>query len=407
MKVVDIAEFYSAAGGGVRTYVEAKLAAAARQGHEMVVIAPGREHRTEHRPGGGRIEWVPAWPQPADRNYRLFFDFKHVHALLDAERPDVVEASSPWTSTVILAAWQGRAARVLVYHSDPVSTYIQRWFEGLLSTRTVDRLCHAYWMHLRAVERRFDGVVVAGETMRARLVERGLVSPTVVPFGVDTSAFSPRLRDPALRAELLARCGLAPEAPLLLGVGRLVPEKRWDAAMRAAHAAGAGMVLVGAGFGEAKLRRLADRLGGITLTGPIADRALLARIYASADALIHGCETETFGLAAAEAMASGLPLVVPAGGGAMELAHPDFAELWRPGDWRDGAAAVRRLLARPRAPMAQAAVEAAARLGTPDEHFRRLFALYAELAARRRSAGEVAIAPEVPPLLGEGAPHPA
>jgi alpha-1,6-mannosyltransferase len=106
-------------------------------------------------------------------------------------------------------------------------------------------------------------------------------------------------------------------------------------------------------------------------------------------------------------MASGLPLVVPAGGGTMELAHPDFAELWRAGDWRDGADAVRRVLARPRAPMAQAAVEAAARLGTPDEHFRRLFALYAELAARRRSAGEIGIAPEAPPLLGEGAPHPA
>ncbi len=407
MKIVDLAEFYSAAGGGVRTYVEAKLAAAARLGHQLVVIAPGRERRSETRPGGGRVEWVPAWPQPADRNYRLFFDFQHVHALLDAERPDVVEASSPWTAAVILAAWRGRAARVLVYHSDPVSTYIQRWFEGLLAPRTVDRICHIYWLHLRAIERRFDAVVVAGETMRTRLRERGLVAPTVVPFGVDTAAFSPRLRDPALRAELLARCGLGPQAALLLAVGRLVPEKRWEAVMRAAHAAGAGLVLVGAGFSEARLRRLAHQLGGITLTGPIADRAMLARIYASADALIHGCETETFGLAAAEAMASGLPLVVPAGGGAMELAHPDYAELWRPGDWRDGARAVRRLLERPREPMAAAALSAAARLGTPEEHFRRLFALYAGLSARRRSAGEIGITAGPPPLLDEGAPHPA
>src|SRR5262245_8268794 len=41
VKIVDVNEFYAEQGGGVRRYVDAKLAAGARLGHEVVVIAPG------------------------------------------------------------------------------------------------------------------------------------------------------------------------------------------------------------------------------------------------------------------------------------------------------------------------------------------------------------------------------
>src|SRR6185312_8904173 len=41
MRIADVCAFYTPAGGGVRTYVEAKLKAAPRFGHEMIVIAPG------------------------------------------------------------------------------------------------------------------------------------------------------------------------------------------------------------------------------------------------------------------------------------------------------------------------------------------------------------------------------
>ena len=41
MKIVDVAEFYAELGSGVRTYINQKLEAGARAGHEVVVIAPG------------------------------------------------------------------------------------------------------------------------------------------------------------------------------------------------------------------------------------------------------------------------------------------------------------------------------------------------------------------------------
>jgi len=43
MRIVDVCAFYTPAGGGVRTYVERKLKAAPAAGHEMIILAPGRD----------------------------------------------------------------------------------------------------------------------------------------------------------------------------------------------------------------------------------------------------------------------------------------------------------------------------------------------------------------------------
>jgi hypothetical protein len=44
--------------------------------------------------------------------------------------------------------------------------------------------------------------------------------------------------------------------------------------------------------------------GAAGVVQPVCDRAALARILASVDALVHGCEAETFCMTAAEARAS-------------------------------------------------------------------------------------------------------
>ena len=52
MKIVDVCEFYSPTGGGVRRYINQKLALAHKFGHELTVIAPGAETRMEQAHGG-------------------------------------------------------------------------------------------------------------------------------------------------------------------------------------------------------------------------------------------------------------------------------------------------------------------------------------------------------------------
>ena len=44
MRIVDVNEYYSPTGGGVRTYLDRKMGILAELGHELIVIAPGREN---------------------------------------------------------------------------------------------------------------------------------------------------------------------------------------------------------------------------------------------------------------------------------------------------------------------------------------------------------------------------
>ncbi|WP_447513532.1 glycosyltransferase, partial [Clostridioides difficile] len=80
---------------------------------------------------------------------------------------------------------------------------------------------------------------------------------------------------------------------------------------------------------------LIARAGGsphIRIPGPLADRGALARLMASGDALVHGCEAETFCMVAAEARASGLPVIVPDRGGAADHADRAPSLRYRAGD---------------------------------------------------------------------------
>ena len=49
MRIVDVSAFYSPVGGGVQTYVEAKLRAGPRLGHETIVVVPGELDLVERR----------------------------------------------------------------------------------------------------------------------------------------------------------------------------------------------------------------------------------------------------------------------------------------------------------------------------------------------------------------------
>ncbi len=388
MKLVDVAEFYTLTGGGVRTYIDQKMAIGASLGHDVVVIAPGSEYRVEQRPGG-RVIWVPAQTLIADKNYRLFWNFSQIHAIIDAEQPDVVEASSPWTAAWIVAAWQGDAAKAHFLHSDPVAAYPYRWFAGLLEEGTIDRIFFWFWAQLRALDRRFDRMIVSGTWLQQRMMRYGIRRPAVAPLGVDVSAFDPALRDLALRRDMLARCGMPEDAMLFIGMGRHHPEKRWPSIMRATVPHGLarpiGLFLIGDGVARNDVERAAAKHTHVHVAGRIDERGLIARMLASADGLIHGSGSETFGLAVAEALASGLPLVVPDTGGCVELGRPEYAEFYRSGDRKGARAAVIRFQARDWAAMSAAAAAAGAKIGTAREHFVRLFQIYADLARDHRA----------------------
>ena len=389
MKIADISAFYSEQGGGVRTYVQQKLKASARLGHTTVIIAPGRESREEPYPGG-KIIWVKAPVLPVDKRYHMFLSSTEVTRILDREQPDVVEGSTPWYAGWMAGRWRGSAVKSLVMHADPVAVYAHTLLGARLGIPRVDRLFGWFWRYLRRLAAPFDCTVVAGEWLARRFTGFGLKNVVTVPFGIDRTFFHDGLRDPALRARMLAACGLPETATLLLAIGRHHPEKRLPVLISAVGKVNAarpervGLYLVGDGLSRAQIDHAAAQVPHVYVAGQVSDRAEVTRMMASADALIHGSGCETFGLAVAEALCCGAPIIVPDTGGAFDFAHPDYAEVYALGDANSAARAIERFLARDRDICARAASAGAAeRIGTADAHFDRLFALYESLVRQR------------------------
>ncbi len=336
MKIVDVCAFYSPKGGGVKTYMEQKLLIGPELGHEIVVLAPGDKHAVIERGPKARIITLPAPRFPLDRKYWYFDDEAALHAALDAEAPDMVEVSSPWRSPSMVARWSGKAPRSLVMHADPLSAYAYRWLEPLLSRDTIDRRFERFWDHLRQLGTEFDRVVCANHQLRERLAEGGVPNTVTHPMGIEADLFSPIRRDLALRKSLLTLCELPEDAKLLIGVGRLAPEKRWplivDAATAAGHQRPMGLIILGEGGQRAKIVRQIRGNPHIRILEPVRDRERFATILASADALVHGCEAETFCMAAAEARACGVPVIVPDQGGAADHAAQGGGRTYKAGN---------------------------------------------------------------------------
>ena len=382
MRIVDVCAFYAPEGGGVRTYIDRKLKMASAAGHEMVVLAPGARSEVVVREANAIVATISAPPLVFDRRYRYFDDERTLHRALDEWRPDIVEVSSPWSSASMVARWQGSACRSLVMHADPLSAYAYRWFRRFASISTIDRGFDHYWRHLRRLDSVYDVVVTASADLSRRLKAGGLRKVVTNPMGVEPGIFSRRHRNENLRRRLLAQCGLGPGGLLLVGVGRLAPEKRWGMVIDAVTAANAsrpiGLLLIGEGRSRARLEKRVACSPRIKLCGQVSDRRALAKIMASADAFVHGCEAETFCMAAAEAKASGLPLIVPDAGGASDHVRWPGDQRYRAGD---GVSLLHAILSTSRIIPSSCPPQRSI-----DGHFEELFNGYEGLLSRQRLA---------------------
>ncbi|MFC0529697.1 glycosyltransferase [Phytohabitans kaempferiae] len=163
------------------------------------------------------------------------------------------------------------------------------------------------------VLRACDRIMVATPTELAaveRIVGAGRVS--LLGRGIDRVRFRP---DPAARADLVARHGLPPGEMLVLFAGRVDASKRVmvvaEAVLRLRES-GRPARLVVAGTG-ADCGRVPALLGnGVTMLGRLPQPEL-ARVYPACDVLAFPSRSETIGNVVAEAMACGLPVVLPAG----------------------------------------------------------------------------------------------
>lgn len=167
-----------------------------------------------------------------------------------------------------------------------------------------------------------------------------------------------------------------PNRPALVA-GRLVPEKGVEVAIEACRRTGMPLVIAGEGPERARLEpRCAS--SDVTFTGRLAGPELRRLRRTAAVALMPSLSAETFGLAAAEAMADGVPAAASAIGALPELV---------PGEWlapRGDAAALAAVIDRIRTdPSAgRRALEQAHRLISPQVVAPELARVYKEATVR-------------------------
>jgi len=196
----------------------------------------------------------------------------------------------------------------------------------------------ALWQR-RLVEQA-DAFIVPSEFARARLRELGAPLPWE-----RVHVLAPPLRAAAPDAaapDAAAPGGSAPggSAGYALVVARLAAEKGVDVAIDACSIAGIELVVAGEGPEEGALR---DRARGarVRFVGRVGEGELAQLRAGAAIALAPSRSAETFGLAAAEAMAAGVPVVASAVGALPELVAPEG--LVPPGDAPALAGAIERL----------------------------------------------------------------
>lgn len=246
------------------------------------------------RPGAGDVEAL------LDDHLAALRPF--VRRLVETWRPDVIHAHTGLPDGVV--AWiVGRELGIPVVVSEHAST---------VDTDLADPAAREHYRTLLGPE----GGLLAVSPALADRVARAIGAPAeaigLLPDPVAESAFP--LADPADR-----------DPDELLWVGSLGEHKGIDVLIRAfaqvrAERPGTRLRLIGgerAGGERATWRALADSLGvgpAVSFDGWL-DRAGVANAMARAAVFVHPSPSETFGVAAAEAILTGLPVAARPSGG--------------------------------------------------------------------------------------------
>ena len=297
MRIAYVTETFPPELNGVSLTVERTVRFLRARGHQVDLLRPAPAEgadavpEDEWRSSGFPIPMYPtlrfgaAWPATVQaRLVSRAMELMHV------------ATTGPLGWAAVRAA---RAARLAVSSDFRTNFHQYSGYYGLTALQS------SVLRWLRHFHNQSQRTFVPTRQVQAELSRCGFQHLFVLGRGVDTAAYAPAHRDPALRASWTPA-----DRPVLLYVGRLAVEKNVELALRAYEVArtlcpGARMVVVGDGPLRKRLEALHP---SVLFTGELRGE-LLSRHYASADIFLFPSQSETFGNVTLEAMASGLAVV--------------------------------------------------------------------------------------------------
>jgi alpha-1,6-mannosyltransferase len=350
MTTLHLTNAWHPASGGIRTFYTALMHAANRHGHRMRMVIPSDRTRVEAFGSHCRIYHVEAPRAPFSPSYRVLYPHRYlfpgsmVHRILKDEQPDLIEICDKYTLPCLGGLMRVGMLPGIGFRSTVVNLSCERVEDGMTAyamPARIARLCSRIflrWLYFPLADHHIAvSDYVASElkeVSNGHKVDRGV---WLGPMGVDFEAFSPVESHAACqewyRWHLEDRVNGHRGSRLLVYAGRLAPEKNLpllaDLMAILSRSRHQDYRLLIAGDGslrpalEDQFRRLAP--GRTAFLGHVGSRPDLARLFAHCDLFVHPNPREPFGIGPLEAMASGLPVVLPNSGGVTMYACPNNA----------------------------------------------------------------------------------
>ncbi|WP_405140810.1 glycosyltransferase family 4 protein [Sphaerisporangium sp. NBC_01403] len=315
MRILHVSDCYLPRLGGIEVQVADLVRSQSEAGHEVEVATatPGERISGVHRVVARLPFDLPVHPRGGG----------HLLRLMTSRRPDVVHvhtgAVSPFAWMGVRAAVRAGLPVVVTVHSmwDPLTRALYRVLDALFGWSrwgmVVTAVSHAAARHIRAV---------AGRRVPVDVVSNGL----------DVSAWRPALDvRPGEPGGGTGGAGGAGDVHIV-AVGRLAPRKQpvrllkllLEARRRVPRNIAMRATLVGDGPARGSMERFVrahGMEGWVSLPGRYT-RDQIRELLASADVFVAPAPRESFGIAALEARAAGVPVVARAQSGVADFVRP-------------------------------------------------------------------------------------
>jgi phosphatidylinositol alpha 1,6-mannosyltransferase len=306
MRVALVTESFLPNINGVTNSVLRVLEHLSASGNQALVIAPACENMPSEY-AGHPVKSVPVIPTQnfLPTGMPMGLPQKRIQHLIDGFTPDVIHLASPFA----LGSYANKVAKrlniptVSIYQTD-LGGFAKQYGFGLAQNSLQKIL---YKIHSQT-----DRTLAPSTSACLDLHMAGVPEVYLWRRGVNTELFNPSKRSAALRD--LWKNGDSNK--IIVGfVGRLAQEKRVIDLKALESNPNIQLVIVGDGPHR---RKLEQQLPAALFVG-FKSGEELAQIYASFDLFIHPGPNETFCQAVQEALASGVPAIVPRTGGPADL----------------------------------------------------------------------------------------